>query len=119
MIRSYIKYSLLVVFSLVGLQAFSQQDPHYTQYMYNMSVLNPGYATDDTETINLGGFYRSQWAGSVGGPTTGSLFAHTSIANRIEGGISIIHDQIGDVVKETNAYADIAYVIPMSTSSKL
>lgn len=119
MIKSYIKYSLLVVFCLANLQAFSQQDPHYTQYMYNMSVINPGYATDDEETINLGGFYRSQWVGSVGGPSTGSLFAHTSITKRIEGGISIVHDQIGDVVKETNAYADIAYVIPMSNSSKL
>ena len=22
----------------------AQQDPHYTQYMYNMSVMNPAYA---------------------------------------------------------------------------
>ena len=113
-----------IIIALLGLllwvtDFYAQQDAQYTQYMYNMSVINPGYATDDEETINLGGFYRSQWVGSVGGPSTGSLFAHTSITKRIEGGISIVHDQIGDVVKETNAYADIAYVIPMSTSSKL
>ena len=97
----------------------AQQDPHYTHYMYNMSVLNPGYATDDQDMINLGGFYRAQWVGSVGGPTTGTLFAHTAFSDRMEGGFSIIHDQIGDVVKETNAFVDFAYVIPMSTTSKL
>jgi type IX secretion system PorP/SprF family membrane protein len=87
--------------------------------MYNMSVINPAYATDDNSTIDLGLLYRSQWVGSVGGPTTGTFFAHSKLTNRLEGGVSIIHDEIGDVVKQTNAYVDIAYVIPVSETSKL
>ena len=84
-----------------------------------MSVINPAYATDTPGAINMGGIYRTQWVGSVGGPTTGSFFAHAPIVNRLEGGISIVHDEIGDVVKETNAYADIAYVIPLNEKNKL
>lgn len=104
---------------MLELVANAQQDPQYTQYMYNMSVLNPAYATDDNTTINFGFLYRNQWVRSVGGPTTGTLFAHSTITDRLEGGFSIVHDQIGDVVKETNAYADITYVLPLGDTNKL
>jgi len=119
MMGNLLKYSLKSFIFIMGILAFSQQDAQYTQYMYNMSVLNPGYATDDDNLINLGVLYRAQWVGSVGGPTTGTFFAHSTIGNRIEAGISIIHDQIGDIVKETNLYADIAYVIPVNEKNKL
>lgn len=97
----------------------AQQDPQFTQYMYNMSVINPAYSTDDDTAINFGTLYRSQWVGSVGGPTTGTFFAHAKFAGRLEGGISIIHDQIGDVVKETGAFIDVAYVLPIGQNSRL
>lgn len=119
MINKFITYSITFFILILGLKSFAQQDPQYTQYMYNMSVLNPAYATDDSSLINLGLIYRSQWVGSVGAPTTGTLFAHTKFTNRLEGGLSIIHDQIGDVVKQTNAYVDFAYVIPTGDNSKL
>ena len=119
MTKKFITYSIQAVIWLMGFVMLSQQDPQYTQYMYNMSVINPAYATDTPGAINLGAIYRTQWVGSVGGPTTGSFFAHTSIINRLEGGISIVHDEIGDVVKQTNAFADVNYVIPVSEKSKL
>jgi len=97
----------------------AQQDAQFTQYMYNMSVINPAYSTDDDTAINLGTLYRSQWVGSVGGPSTGTFFGHAKFTDRLEGGISIVHDQIGDVVKETGAFIDIAYVLPISEKSKL
>ena len=99
--------------------AFSQQDPQFTQYMYNMSVINPAYATDDETAINLGLIYRSQWNSSVGGPTTGTFFGHTTLGKRMEGGLSIVHDEIGNVVKNTSIFADFAYVLPMSERTKL
>ena len=113
------KYLIQLSALLMCLIVSAQQDPQYTQYMYNMSVINPAYAIDNPDAINIGGLYRAQWVGSVGGPTTGSLFAHTALGKRVEGGISIIHDQIGDVVKETNFYADFAYVLPVSENNKL
>ena len=119
MMSKLTKYSVVVLILTLGLSTHAQQDPQYTQYMYNMSVINPAYATDDNSTLNLGLLYRSQWAQSTGRPTTGTFFAHSVITDRLEGGISIVHDQIGDVVKQSNAYADIAYVLPVSETSKL
>lgn len=119
MTKNLLKYSLAFFALIVGSFAFAQQDSQYTQYMYNMSVINPGYATDNTDLINLGLLYRAQWVGSVGGPSTGSFFAHGTLGRRMEGGISVVHDQIGDVVKETNLYADFAYIIPVNEHTKL
>ncbi|TXE18769.1 type IX secretion system membrane protein PorP/SprF [Psychroserpens burtonensis] len=119
MTKKLITYSIKIILLFVGVLGYSQQDAQYTHYMYNMSVINPGYATDDLDLINLGLLHRAQWVGSVGGPTTSSFFAHTSLGNKIEGGISAVHDQIGDVVKETNLFADFAYAIPFSENTKL
>jgi type IX secretion system PorP/SprF family membrane protein len=87
--------------------------------MYNMSVLNPAYATDNPDVINFGALYRAQWVGSDGGPTTGTFFAHSPIAKKVEMGLSLIHDQIGDVVKQTNAFVDFAYVLKLNEKQKL
>lgn len=119
MIKPLSKYLLLTWMGLISIQSLAQQDPQYTQYMYNMSVLNPAYATDNPEVINFGALYRAQWVGSEGGPTTGTFFAHSPIAKKVEMGLSIIHDQIGDVVKETNAFVDFAYVLKLNENQKL
>lgn len=119
MTSKIIKYSISIAALILGLVTHAQQDPQYTQYMYNMSVLNPAYATDDNMTLNVGVLYRSQWARSVGGPTTGTYFVHSTITDRLEGGLSVVSDKIGDIVKQTSAYADIAYVLPMGETSKL
>lgn len=99
--------------------ARAQQDPQYTHYMYNMSVINPAYATDAPGTINLGGLYRTQWVGAVGAPKTVNVFGHMPVGKRLEAGLSVVSDEIGDVVKENNIFADIAYVIPVGESTKL
>ena len=112
--------SIITVFIvLLALPAWAQQDPQFTHYMYNMSGVNPAYATDNAGVMNIGGLYRTQWVGAVGAPKTVSAFVHTPIAKRIEAGFSIVSDEIGGVVKENNLYADVAYVIPVSESAKL
>lgn len=118
MIIKRLKYTLLGFVLMVGLSGMAQQDPQYTQYMYNMSVLNPAYATEGQD-INLGALYRAQWVGSVGGPTTGSFFVHVPLQEKIQVGLSVINDQIGDVVNETNVYADFAYILRLGNATKL
>lgn len=112
-------YCISILTLIIGVISHAQQDPQYSQYMYNMSIINPAYATDDDTMINLGLLYRTQWEKSIGGPKTGTFFAHTAITDRMEGGISIVHDEIGDVVKQTSAFADIAYVLPVGVNTKL
>ena len=114
-----LKYFTLTVIVLVASKIQAQQDPQFTHYMYNMSVLNPAYATENTDILSLGGLYRAQWVGVNGAPTTGTFFAHKPISKRVELGISIVHDEIGDVVKEDNIFADFAYVLPISENTKL
>lgn len=115
-IKNLLFYVILLAFMR---QANAQQDALYTQYMYNMSVVNPAYATAEEDVLNFGLLYRSQWVGLVGAPTTGTFFAHSKITDRLEGGVSVVHDQIGDVVKDTNIFFDVAYVIPVSPKAKL
>jgi len=114
-----IKYVAFIGIFLVSTLVKAQQDPQFTHYMYNMSVINPGYATDNAGVINVGGLYRTQWVGAVGAPKTGTLFVHAPVAKRVEVGLSIVSDVIGDVVHENNIYADFAYVLPVSDNSKL
>jgi type IX secretion system PorP/SprF family membrane protein len=117
--KKAIKYILLVLVVMLTYSVQAQQDPHFTHYMYNMSGVNPAYATDNTGVMNVGGLYRTQWVGAVGAPKTISAFVHSPIAKRLEAGVSIVSDQIGGVVKENNFYADVAYVIPVSEKAKI
>jgi hypothetical protein len=52
------KIYLTVLVAFMGLlEVQAQQDPHYTQYMYNMSVMNPAYA-GSKEGLSMGLLYR-------------------------------------------------------------
>jgi len=114
------KIILLVFFFLSILKATAQQDPHFTQYMNNMSVVNPAYATATPAILNLGSLYRYQWAGIEGAPKTLTLFAHTPINQKIEAGFSLVSDNIGDgAKKETNFFADFAYILQLNEKQKL
>ena len=112
-----IKLTFFAVVVLFSFTAIGQQDPHFTQYMYNMSSVNPAYATDNEGVMNLGALYRAQWVGLDGGPRTLTFFAHTPVKNNVELGLNIIHDEIGDIVKETNINADFAYKLKLTETS--
>jgi len=117
--NTIITYLIFTGVILLSFKGMAQQDPLYTQYMYNMSVINPAYATDNPGMLNLGGLYRSQWVGIDGAPSTANFFAHTPVSERVELGITIVHDEIGDWVKENNITADFAYVLPLNETNKL
>ena len=106
---------LLFLFAASTLKA--QQEPQYTQYMYNMSVVNPAYA-GSKDALSLGALARQQWVGVSGAPGTFTAFIHGPVGRNVGLGLSVISDQIGPV-KETNAYADFSYTIRTSEESKL
>lgn len=117
--KLYIKQLLVVLVCAISLSSVAQQDPQFTQYMYNQSIINPAYATANKSELNVGGLYRSQWVGIEGAPKTASLFVHYPVSDRVEVGISFTNDDIGNVVTENNIYADFAYVLPVSETAKL
>jgi type IX secretion system PorP/SprF family membrane protein len=107
--------AILCLFTITNVTA--QQDPQYTQYMYNMNVVNPAYA-GSKESLSVGALYRGQWSGIEGAPKTFTFNAHTPLGDGFGVGLSAISDQIGPV-DETNLYADISYTIDVGQNSKL
>ncbi|WP_073084077.1 PorP/SprF family type IX secretion system membrane protein [Winogradskyella jejuensis] len=105
------------ILSLFCLSGFSQQDPQYSLYMYNLPVINPAYV-GATENVNLGLLYRDQWTKIDGAPQTSTFFGNFKLSENMGTGISVIADQLGPV-RETNVYADIAYSITLKNNHKL
>jgi type IX secretion system PorP/SprF family membrane protein len=110
------KLSIIAVL-LLAFQMHGQQDPQYTQYMYNMNIVNPAYA-GSRENLSFGLLYRNQWTKIDGGPETGTFFGHAPVGNNLGLGLSVIADQIGPV-KETNAYVDVSYTLNLGGEHKL
>jgi type IX secretion system PorP/SprF family membrane protein len=109
---------ILIVFLLLIIQcSYGQQDPHYTQYMYNMNILNPAYA-GSRETLSIGLLGRTQWTSISGGPQTITASIHAPFSKNIGGGLSVITDENGPV-NEQNIYADFSYTIQTSEEGKL
>jgi type IX secretion system PorP/SprF family membrane protein len=99
------------------IDCYGQQDPQYTQYMYNMNVVNPAYA-GSKENLSFGLLYRKQWVNLDGSPTTVTFSGHAPMKKNIGIGLSIINDKLGPV-SESNVYADISYTIKLSKEQKL
>ena len=109
---------LFLLLSWVCSQA--QQDPQYTQYMYNMSVVNPAYTKGERGLLNLGTLYRSQWQNTVGAPNTLTFFGHSALSDKVEMGVSVVSDRIGDgALKENNLAVDFAYILKLDDKSNI
>lgn len=96
---------------------YGQQDPQYTQYMYNMNVLNPAYA-GSKGTLSLGLLGRTQWTSVDGAPKTATFDVHAPLGRKVGMGFSVIADEIGPV-KEQNIYIDLSYTLTTSEEGRL
>jgi type IX secretion system PorP/SprF family membrane protein len=96
---------------------YSQQDPQYTQYMYNMHIVNPAYAGSEG-TLNIGLLHRTQWVGLDGAPKTTVAAINAPIKKNIGMGLSVFADEIGPV-KEQNVFVDVSYTIQTSDYGNL
>lgn len=111
------KKIIIILILLLSIQSYGQQDPQYTQYMYNMNVINPAYA-GSRENLSFGLLYRNQWTEIDGAPETGTFFVHSPVGNTLGLGLSVIADQLGPV-KETNAYVDFSYTLNLGGEHRL
>ncbi len=115
------KYKIYILMLVIGysIHSYSQQDPQFTQYMYNMSVINPAYTKGDPGDMQFGLLYRSQWVGVVGAPKTGTFFGHMPLNESVEVGISFVNDNIGDIITENKIYGDFAYKLNLKNDNAL
>jgi type IX secretion system PorP/SprF family membrane protein len=106
---------LIIVFYSVLVKA--QQDSQYTQYMYNMSIINPAYAGSyNALTLNFLG--RWQQAGNGGASRTLSLAMSAPVGKNVGLGLSIVTDEIGPV-EEQNVLGDFSYTLRVSEKGSL
>ena len=108
------KIYIILVF-LLTYQMQAQQDPQYTQYMYNMNVVNPAYA-GSKESLSITALYRNQWSGFDGAPETFTFSAHSPFGDKIGLGLSAIKDELGPI-SETNVFVDFSYTLSKLSSS--
>lgn len=110
LLQKTIWVALALIASLTDVQA--QQDPQYSQYMFNQMALNPAYA-GSKEALSTAILMRSQWTGIDGAPKTETLTIHGPMKKKKVGlGFTIIADQIGPK-KSIGALGSYAYRLPI------
>ncbi len=99
-------------------ESLAQQDPMFTQYMENLSIINPAYA-GSKELLNIMVVSRNQWVSMPDAPVTNSFLMNSPIKESNMGlGFSVLSDKVGPV-KQTGFYADYAYRLYFSNQRVL
>lgn len=96
---------------------YAQQEPQYTQYMYNTLTVNSAYA-GSAGHLTITGIYRTQWVGLEGSPNTQSFTLDTPVGKNVGLGLSIVNDEIGPS-EEQYVDLNLSYSIKASDEYKL
>jgi len=115
--KSIIYLSTIFGISLFFQKLQAQQQPQYTQYMYNTMSINSGY-TGSTGSLDAFLLYRSQWVGIDGAPKTASFGIQSPISDKVGLGLSVINDKIGPS-QETNIEGTFSYSLNLGFETKL
>jgi len=93
-------------------QVSAQQDPMFSQYLYNTLAINPAYA-GSRGVFSSTLFYRNQWTGFEGAPVTANASAHAPL-NGTSGslGLNIYNDRIG---VQSQSFINASYAYRMLT----
>lgn len=98
----------LLVLLAVAKGSYGQQDPLYSQYMFNVQAYNPAYA-GTWQSIGFMALGRYQWVGFDGGPETQTFTIQSPMRNENVGlGLSVINDRIGEE-KRFAVFSDYSY----------
>ncbi|MEI7420847.1 MAG: type IX secretion system membrane protein PorP/SprF [Prolixibacteraceae bacterium] len=89
------RFSILFLFLMFTARLFAQQDPMYSQYVFNGLLINPAYA-GSREVLNATALYRNQWVNIPGAPKTGAFSIDSPVKNQKVGlGLNVVFDKIG------------------------
>jgi len=103
------KKIFLAIVLFCNLSVMAQQDPLFSQYMFNKLLVNPGYA-GSTETFSVDLLNRYQWVGIDGAPRTTTLAAHALLGDNVGLGGYIYRDELGPTINQ-GAMATYSYRI--------
>lgn len=96
---------------------YAQQVPHYTQYMYNMQVINPAFVGSKSD-LNATLLSRGQWINVDGAPETTTFSVNTRLNSGFGFGGTVISDKIG-LLDNTSVNMDVSYTVPTSQNGRL
>jgi type IX secretion system PorP/SprF family membrane protein len=106
--------SAILVTSLSA-TSFAQQDPQFSQNMFNKLYTNPAYAgSNDGICGTL--IYRDQWSGFEGSPTTG-LFSIDAPVNFLHGGLGLTIMATDELGFENTFGVKLAYAFRFNVGS--
>ena len=116
-LNQLIKVTLILLLFLTDIVC-AQQDPQYTNYMYNTMNVNPAYA-GTKEVLSVLGMYRAQWVGLDGAPVTSTFSLHSPIGlSNVGLGLSFVNDKIGPSDENTIS-VDFSYRLNFDNLSTL
>lgn len=106
-------FALATVFPSLG-----QQEPMYSQYMFNTLAINPAYA-GARDVLSMSAMLRYQWLGVDGAPTTQSFTVDMPIKNEKMGiGGTFYRDAIG-VFANTGANLVYSYKVRLGARTTM
>ncbi len=112
--KRQIYIAIVVVFTFLQFEGSSQSIPMYSQYMYNMTNINPAYA-GNRGVPSLAFIWREQWSGLSGAPSTKSLTYDMPTNNKKYGfGVQLFDDRYVSVIRRTGVSMYYNLKIPVS-----
>ena len=115
-------FSLIVLVCVMCICVFTdtqaQQDPQFTQYMFNTMSVNPAYVGSKGHST-LTALGRTQWVGFEGAPDTQTLSYDTPVGFKGLGlGFNLVNDKIGPS-HELYLDGNVSYTIETSKDGNL
>lgn len=112
------KRTIFLWILLASTIVYAQQEPMYTQYMFNTQAINPAYA-GTWHAIGFMALARHQWTGWDGAPKTYTFGMQAPLKNeKIALGLNVMSDEIG-FEKRFSLFGDYSYEMPLSEKSTL
>ncbi|MAU70704.1 MAG: hypothetical protein CML04_01290 [Pseudozobellia sp.] len=115
-LKPVLKKVFVMLLLLLSYQLKAQQDPQFTQYMYNTITVNPAYAGSRGH-LSILGMHRSQWVGINGAPTSQVLAVDGPVGNRVGLGVVATYDELGPT-NELFLDTNFAYTIPVGENNE-
>ncbi len=89
------RWILLTAMLVISARSMAQQQPMYSQYMFNMLNINPAYA-GARGTTSITALHRDQWVGIPGAPRTSSFSFDMPLNEKKIGlGFQLYDDRLG------------------------
>jgi type IX secretion system PorP/SprF family membrane protein len=118
-ILNKLKKALLALLFVIGpLCSIAQQDPMYTQYIFNLQAVNPAYV-GSWQTMGFTALTREQWVGIAGHPSTQTFSFQTPFSSQNVGvGFNATIDKLGSE-RRLMINLDYSYRVSLSENTSL